>query len=254
MRPALVLALAMLLAGCGGSSSTNSTSATISNSESFSTFASAHFNFRYTSLDASSIATTAARVEAEYSRILADLDSDSSMPTVIVTLYADHRSLELGAQPNTVPSWASGLVTSSTQIHLMSPNLPQWGTYDRMVANVVHEFAHCVSLHINGNIANNPRWLWEAVAIYESGQFVDPRTLAYMTSHNPPSLAALSDLNDSRTYEVGYLLVEYIHDVYGQTALHRLIVANGDTASTLGVPLPQFEQEWFAWVRGKYGI
>jgi ABC-type glycerol-3-phosphate transport system substrate-binding protein len=64
MRPALVLALAMLLAGCGGSSSTNSTSATTSNSESFSTFASAHFNFRYTSLDASSIATTAARVEA----------------------------------------------------------------------------------------------------------------------------------------------------------------------------------------------
>ena len=44
-----------------------------------------------------------------------------------------------------------------------------------MVSHLVHEFAHCVSLQVNPRIANNPRWLWESVAIYESRQSVDLR-------------------------------------------------------------------------------
>src|SRR4051812_40988484 len=129
MRLSILIALVLALAGCGGSSSPAVTGSTTSSSETYSTYASAHFSFRYTSLDASTIATTAARVEAEYSRIVADLGSDSSMPT-LTSLSMPTTAVEIGAQTISVPSWASGLATSQTQIHLMSPNLPQWGSYD----------------------------------------------------------------------------------------------------------------------------
>ena len=54
-----------------------------------------------------------------------------------------------------------------------------------VVVAIVHEFAHCASMRVNPAIANNPRWLWETVALYEAGQIVDPRTLPYMTAHRP---------------------------------------------------------------------
>ena len=57
-----------------------------------------------------------------------------------------------------VRPWASGLVTSETAIHKMSPGAPGWGPADRDAINVVHEFALCVSLLVNPRIANNPRW------------------------------------------------------------------------------------------------
>jgi len=42
--------------------------------------------------------------------------------------------------------------------------------------NVVHGFCHAVSLYVSPTFGNNPRWLWEAVALYENAEFVDPRT------------------------------------------------------------------------------
>ncbi|CAH6863990.1 hypothetical protein VCHA38P217_20528 [Vibrio chagasii] len=35
----------------------------------------------------------------------------------------------------------------------------------------LHEFVHLLTLQINPNFANNPRWLWEAVAIYKSEDY-----------------------------------------------------------------------------------
>ena len=32
----------------------------------------------------------------------------------------------------------------------------------------VHEFAHAVSLALDPSFSNNPRWFWEAVAVYEA--------------------------------------------------------------------------------------
>ena len=46
---------------------------------------------------------------------------------------------------------------------------------DALIEAAVHEFAHGVSLHVNPRFGNNPRWLWEAVAIYEQA---DPDALA----------------------------------------------------------------------------
>ena len=219
------------------------------------TYSSAHFTVHYTTLDAGNVATIASALESEYDRILSDLGVDR-MPAVTVTLYLDHAAMVAATQAvaGPIPASASGLVTGASQIHLMSPNSPAWGPFDRMVSNLVHEFAHCVSLHVNPRIGNNPRWLWESVAIYESRQSVDLRTVGYMTALTPPPFATLSSVDNGRVYEVGYSIGEFLVARWGPRALIDLIAANGDTGRVLGISLADFERDWFAFVRERYRL
>lgn len=236
--------------GCGGAAATPSTP-----SAPAGTYASAHFVFRYTSLDGGNVAAMASALESQYDRILSDLGADG-MPAVTVTLYLDHAAMVAATQAvaGPIPASASGLVTGESRIHLMSPNAPAWGPFDRMVSNLIHEFAHCVSLHLNPRIANNPRWLWESVAIYESRQSVDLRTIGYMTALTPPPFAALNAIDNGRVYEVGYSIAEFVVARWGQRALRDLIAANGDTQGVLGLAPADFERDWFAFVRERYHL
>lgn len=239
-----------VFAGCGGAGTPPSPFPVPAGS-----YSSAHFVFQYTALDAGNIAAIAEAVETQHARILADLGA-SGMPAVTVTFYTDHAAMAAATQAvaGVIPAFASGLVTAKDQIHLMSPNAPAWGPYDRMISNLVHEFAHCVSLHVNPRIGNNPRWLWESVAIYEARQLVDLRTVGYMTALTPPPFDTLNGFDNSRVYEVGYSIAEFIVARWGQRALRDLIAANGDTAAVLGMSLTDFQRDWFVFVRERYGF
>jgi hypothetical protein len=243
-----VTLLAIWLACCGGTGAPPSPSGG-------GTFSSDHFVFHYTALDAGNIAEIAGAVERDYARILADLRIES-MPRVTVTFYTDHGVLEAAtrAQAGVVPSWAAGLVTSSSEIHLMSPNSPAWAPYSRMLSNLVHEFAHCVTLRSNPRIANNPRWLWESVAIYESGQSVDLRRVPYIASLQPPAFSSLNSLDNTLVYDVGYSIAEFVVSRWGQRGLADLVAANGDSSSALGLANDDFERQWFAFARQRYGL
>jgi hypothetical protein len=153
-----------------------------------------------------------------------------------------------------IPAAASGLVTSDTAIHMMSPGSPGWGPADLVATNVVHEFAHCVSLRVNPRIANNPRWLWESVAVYEAGQQVDLRTLPYMAALTPPPFDTLNTFDNTRVYEVGYSIAEFVVARWGRAALVRLIALNGDTSAAVGVVRADFERDWFAFARERYHL
>jgi hypothetical protein len=102
--------------------------------------------------------------------------------------------------------------------------------------------------------ANNPRWLWESVAIYESRQPVDLRGVGYMTALTPPSFAALNAFDHGRVYEVGYSIGEFAVTRWGQRALRDLIAANGDTDAVLAISLADFQRDWFAFVRERYRL
>lgn len=253
-RGACGVLLAALVAACGGAGRGPSSASSPAPAAS-STYASAHFVFHYTPLDAGSIASTAAAVEGEHARIVGDLGV-SGMPAVDVTLHADQAALQAAVRPivGPIPSFATGLVTSPTQIHMVSPNAPGTGSYSRMVSNLVHEFAHCVSLRVRPDFANNPRWLWESVAIYEARQRVDLGSVSYMAAHAPPSFAALDSIADTRVYDVGYSIGEFVVERWGGEALAALVAARGDTAAVLGLPLADFEREWFAFVRERYEL
>lgn len=248
LAAALLWLVAATVSACGGEGGRPSPSPAGS-------LSSAHFLIHYPASDAGTVGAMAAALESDYARILADLRA-GPMPVVNVTLYADHRAMEgaVSQVAGAIPAFASGLVTSATQIHMMSPTAAGWGPLDRTSSNLVHEFAHCVSLHVNSRIANNPRWLWETVAIYESRQSVDLRTVGYMIALTPPSFEEMNAIENTRVYEVGYSIGEFIVARWGQRALPDLIAANGDTVAALGISLADFQRDWFVFVRERYRL
>src|SRR4030095_10205454 len=126
----------------------------------------------FTEWDSSNIVAIGDSLENHYARITTDLNS-GSLPKVNIHFYTNHDSLAAAVSnvvPN-LPSWAVGLATAEDEIHMISPN-DTMQNFENMISNLVHEFVHCVTLHINATIGNNPRWFWETVAILESKQFV----------------------------------------------------------------------------------
>ena len=119
---------------------------------------------------------------------------------------------------------------------------------------MVHELVHAVSLDVNPRFANNPRWLWETVALYENGEFVNPRQLEFLVNGKFPTLQQLNgDVNsDSPIYQIGYLLGKFIVTRYGHPSLVRLIESSGDLQGILGVSNAEFESAWQSFVRQRY--
>jgi hypothetical protein len=249
VKHSLTGAALLMMAACGGATTAPSPGVA------GGLYTSAHFRFQYAPLDAANIERTAEAVEREYARIIADLRA-GSMPTVNVTFYTDHSAMAAATRPvaGVVPPWASGLVTSSSEIHMMSLNAPEWGPYERRLSGLVHEFAHCVSMRINPGIPNRPRWLWEAVAIYEAGESVDLRGLDYMRALTPPSFEMLNSFDNTRVYQVGYSIAEFVVSRWGAQALVDLVIRGGDTVAVLNIPLTDFERDWFAFARQRYGF
>jgi hypothetical protein len=186
------------------------------------------------------------RLEAEYARILSDLGL-SSHPTVTVRIWQDTSSY-YGEQTRFLgsPSQATGYITGPTELRLLAGG--------NLNTNVVHEFAHAASLNVNPRFANNPRWLWESVALYENGEFVHPNLIESVSRGNFPTLQQLNaDANtDSPINQLGYLLGEFIVSRYGRTAFVRLVQTNGDLSGVLGISTAEFEAAWQSFVRQKY--
>lgn len=121
----------------------------------------------------------------------------------------------------------------------------------------LHEFCHCVTIMLNRTIPNNPRWLWEAAAIYESGEFIHPRSISRLTQGNFPSMEELNrDFNQGGQiiYQVGYLLADYIITTFGFEKFRSLIISNGNIARDLFLTEEQFTAEWKKFIQNKYSI
>jgi hypothetical protein len=247
----LLAVSAAALAGCGGASPAMPAAVP----PFFTSHTSAHFTLRYTPIDAASVAATAAALEGHHARILDDLGVQQ-MPSVTVTLYPDPESFRAAVVPlvGNVPSFASGLVSGPDAIHVLSPSLASRWNYSEGVVVIVHEFAHCVSLRLNPAIANNPRWLWEAVALYEAGQIVDPRTLPYMTAHRPPALSDLNRIENTAIYEVGGMIGAFVVETWGRAALRDLVRTGGAVQSVLGVDETAFVSRWFEYERLRHAL
>ncbi len=192
--------------------------------------------------------SVADRLEAELPRFQADLAVAAAGP-VEVRVWQDEAAWNaeilryMGR-----PVQAQGYVTGRDGIRVQAVS--------QVARNACHELVHCVSLYANPRIGNNPRWLWETIALYENGERVDLRTLPYMVSGQPPSLAELDSvvMNSRRVYEVGYSIGEFIVARHGPTALVGLLRTNGDTQSVLGLSTAEFEAAWYAFARERYGL
>ena len=250
VRFASLIAAALLFNGCGGSTPAGPSPAP---STLFQQHLSANFVLHFTAMDAASVEDTAARIEAEYARIVGDLQPPR-MSRVAVFLYPDFASMQNAVRgtAGTLPAFARGLVTGASSIHVLSPSLASVWPYADGVRAIVHEFAHCVSLQVNATIANSPRWLWETVAIFEAGEFVNPRSVTWLSNGQPPPIARLNSFDNTDIYSVGYVLGEFIVSRWGRDGLVMLIRTNGNTAAVTGMSESDFLQEWYAFVRARY--
>ncbi|HSL22751.1 MAG TPA: hypothetical protein VK886_14560 [Vicinamibacterales bacterium] len=214
----------------------------------------ANFIFHYTPADAAMVAPIANGAEAEHDRIVSELQP-GSMPAVNVQYYAGFDAMRDAVRPiaGDIPAWATGLVTAADRIHLISP-AALGVSVDRATVSVVHEFAHCVTLRVEPRSANNPRWLWESIALYEARQFVHPSRIPALAAGVPPTLAQLNSFDQTVVYDLGYLIGEFIVARWGTGALARLARGHGDTVAVLGLSQPDFEREWFVFVRSRYGV
>jgi hypothetical protein len=210
----------------------------------------AHFKIFYTALDDVNIKEVADSLENSYPKITAQLQS-GNLSIVNVHFYENISNLNK-AFPD-LPTWAVGQAISASEIHMISPNDPKQD-YQTMIRNTKHEFAHCVSLSINKTIANNPRWLWEAVAIYEANLPWDPHQLSYLVNQKPPTIDELNMMSNTYIYEVGYFIADYLVKTKGNSILNTLIKNNGNLRQTLSTDDESFTKQWFAFVKEKYGI
>lgn len=252
---ALALLLVLAIATACGDSRTPPTSPSPTAPTPFAEHASEHFTIHHTALDGPSVAQTALSLERAYTRITAALGV-STTPRIRVFLYATREAMQAAVRSTVgeLPAFASGLVTGADAIHILSPNLTAVWAYDTGVRNVTHELAHCVSLVVNPRIANNPRWLWEAVAIFEADQFVDPRSLPYLAGGAAPTLENLNGFDNTRIYDVGYVIAEFIVSRWGREGLIALIATNGNLAAVTGLNATEFVTAWREFLRSRYGV
>lgn len=209
-----------------------------------------HFKIYYTVLDDANIKEIADSLENCYPKITSHLQS-GDLPIVNVHFYQN--ITELTKVFPDFPVWAVGQAISVSEIHMISPNDPKQD-YQQMIRNTKHEFAHCVSMKINSTINNNPRWLWESVALYEANLPWDPHMLPYLVSQKPPSLKELNEFSNPKIYEVGYFIAQFIAETHGSTAMKSLIQNNGNIQDTFKIDDEEFTKQWFAFVKKKYGI
>ena len=170
----------------------------------------------------------------------------TEMPKVTVNVWNDRDAFEEAYGENA--QFVRGYIDPETwSIHIYNTG--------RLGLGTVHEFTHLVSLARNPNIVQNPKWLWEAVAIYESNRPPppNPSTLACITTTTIPTL---NDLNEHpmNIYRVGYLLAEFIATTWSQQALGELIATNGDISISLNLPSDEFEKMWLEYVISRYNI
>ena len=230
----------LILVSCCILSCSNSVNSTDSSEKS-------HFEFElYDGLSSSFISDISHELEKNYTRIISDLEVQN-MPTVIVKIWADYDNFnevmraDLGS--NHVAG-ATGYVYNMIEIRIL------YGSDAPLTA--VHEFAHIVTLQVNSSIGNNPRWLWEALALYEAQQFNDPKTLPYMVLGDYPTLYELNDKSNTNIYRVGYILLEYVIETWGKDSVIELIKSNGNIPETLGITFEKFESGWYQFVKEKY--
>lgn len=164
----------------------------------------------------------------------------------IWTNYNDYLSFQVDRMGVSFPG-SKGWVISSRDIAIFYCDIA-----DEIAE---HEFAHCVSMFVNSNIANNPRWLWEAVAIYESGEFYEPNELAYLKNGTFPTIHELNTgFNNGgyKIYQVGYLLIEFVIYKWGKEKYLGLIRRNGLIPDVLSISVEEFEAGWRDFVNLKY--
>lgn len=206
-----------------------------------------HFTFLYSEIDSISVGHIASRLERSYHKILSDFKI-KEIPITRVRIYADVKSFHQGINFPNAPDYLLATAFGKDDFRMTSPHSVSGGDSLTLINYVAHEFMHCVHLHID-YAPNNPRWLWEGVAMFEADWFVDPKGIDAIKNKQFPPLATL---NNGMEYELGYVIIEAIKDIWGFDTVINLIKKRGDVQAVLKLSQTQFDEKIFDRIYLKY--
>jgi hypothetical protein len=218
-----------------------------------------HFTFLFSrSIDSLNIVDISKVLEGNYSKISENLKTKPA-PNIEVNIY-DQRWRYVKATGH----WnASGNIEGISKLHFVDNT---W--LESEIGKIaVHEFTHAVVLKslldleiqpvdsksFDNKFSTFPIWLWEAICVYEAGQFYDPNMLEYFKDGNYPEIAELNIRSrGQKIYTCGYTIIEYILNRYGQDQLIQLIQSYGDIMEVFNISEEQFSNEWYKFMSEKY--
>jgi hypothetical protein len=205
-----------------------------------------HFKFLYSLADSSNVGCIAGFLEENYDRVLHDLRV-TKIPEIVVRIYPDIASFRNGINFPNAPDFIQATAFGKNDFRIVSPNIGNLDTA-MYVKGAVHEFTHCVHLNID-YAPNNPRWLWEGIAMFESGWFFDPKDIDIIKNRQFPKLA---ELGNGMEYMLGFVILEAIRDIWGQAAIINLIKKRGSVKDVLNLSETDFEKQVFEHIYKKY--
>jgi hypothetical protein len=205
-----------------------------------------HFSFLYSNTDSVNINRIAEILERDHKKIPGDFKV-SSLPVVTVRVFPDlnsfHQSINFPGAPKEVMATAFG----KDDFRMVSPTAPDVDSAVLM-KGVTHEFTHVVHLNVDYS-PNNPRWLWEGVAMYEANWFFDPAQIPGIKEKQFPPLSALGG---GVEYVLGYVIIEAIVDTWGFDTVLDLVKKQGDVKAVLNIDPKKFEEMVWEKIYNKY--
>lgn len=199
-------------------------------------------------LDSNDVAVIRDSLANNLERIVNDLDVDW-MPRVNVGIWGEKDNYHYWMEKylGEIDTERNSYITGRSEFRLL--------LNDESPREALYELAHVVTLNLYLEAEENPRWLWEAVAIYETNRFVDPATLSIFKSGEYPSLAEINDdspVGAALVNDLGYTLIEFIVDEWGMDKVTILIKKAGDLQDILGLTEVEFMTRWFRFISIKY--
>lgn len=204
-----------------------------------------HFSYHYDEgLTSDQVLPIKLALEENYASIIAHFET-GDMPKIKIAIWSNRAEFD-HAMNNRYP-FATGYLNGREELRL-------YYVEQEVPRTAVHEFVHSVTLFVSNDFANNPRWLWEAIAQYESNSFVNPNTLPYMVAGDYPTMNELNIEEGSRQriYPLGYTIGEFIVEEWGYEGLRMLIETKGNVSKSLNITQEEFDSQWQVFVKGKY--
>lgn len=226
-----------------------------------------HFVISYHGVYREEAQDVADYLEENYKRIRENLN-DPEHEIIRVFVHPTQKDFNNGT--GLLNSTANGTSRGPNEFHFIWTNWFNSIFPNNPLKTAVHEFTHCVQLNIlirkaqpgwgTGSeedfnkafeekfINNYPQWFWEAICDYEAGM-VNRISVKYGMRKK----LTLKELNTgNQIYNVGYTIIEYIVEKWGQEKLPLLITSYVDIETVLGVSESDFEKGWIAFVNERY--
>lgn len=186
------------------------------------------------------------------SELLSDFNL-SSMETVTVRVWGNEEAY-LSEQKSAIGKRYPGSKGYVTLKKGSKPGeLRLFGGGKNISNTALHEFVHLVTLEVNPSFANNPRWLWESIAIYKTEQQWKYAEKPGLIRNRFEYMAQTLMMGETGSiYEIGYTIGEFIEGSWGNEAFSSLIKSNGDFSSVTDRPIDQIFLEWKEFVIRKY--